>query len=218
MDSPVIETQEAQETAAKVKKPLDPRVQYYLRIIGTLFVITAIVAVLLSLVNMVTRPMIDTHAEEKRVAALSKVMPDADFEPVTHLPEGIDGLVSITKATRNGSPAGCCVQITTNGFGGSLELMVGVDGNGAVTGVDILSHAETLNTNRHGWLLEQYPGHSGEILSPRPPPTPPTSRPSPAPPSPPTASPGASTTHSRQPRPIRKEGSPDGKRSKAGRG
>ncbi len=164
MDSPVIETQEAQETAAKVKKPLDPRVQYYLRIIGTLFVITAIVAVLLSLVNMVTRPMIDAHAEEKRVAALSKVMPDADFEPVTHLPEGIDGLVSITKATRNGSPAGCCVQITTNGFGGSLELMVGVDGNGAVTGVDILSHAETLNTNRHGWLLEQYPGHSGEIL------------------------------------------------------
>lgn len=164
MDSPVIETQEAQETAAKVKKPLDPRVQYYLRIIGTLFVITAIVAVLLSLVNMVTRPMIDTHAEEKRVAALSKVMPDADFEPVTHLPEGIDGLVSITKATRNGSPAGCCVQITTNGFGGSLELMVGVDGNGAVTGVDILSHAETLNTNRHGWLLEQYPGHSGAIL------------------------------------------------------
>ena len=90
MDSPVIETQEAQETAAKVKKPLDPRVQYYLRIIGTLFVITAIVAVLLSLVNMVTRPMIDTHAEEKRVAALSKVMPDADFEPVTHLPEGIE--------------------------------------------------------------------------------------------------------------------------------
>lgn len=164
MDSPVIETQEAQETAAKVKKPLDPRVQYYLRIIGTLFVITAIVAVLLSLVNMVTRPMINTHAEEKRVAALSKVMPDADFEPVTHLPEGIDGLVSITKATRNGSPAGCCVQITTNGFGGSLELMVGVDGNGAVTGVDILSHAETLNTNRHGWLLEQYPGHSGKIL------------------------------------------------------
>lgn len=164
MDAQAVETQEVKETAPKVKKPLDPRVQYYLRIIGTLFVITAIVAVLLSLVNMVTKPIIDDLAEQKRVAALAKVMPDAEFEPVAQLPAGIDGLVAMTRATKDGAPAGCCVQITTNGFGGTLELMVGVDNNGAVTGVSILSHAETLNTDRHGWLLEQYPGRSGEIL------------------------------------------------------
>lgn len=164
MDPNVIETNEAAQTAPKVKKSLDPRVQYYLRIIGTLFIITTIVAVLLSLVNMVTKPIIDDLAEQKRVAALSKVMPGAEFEPISQLPEGIDGLVAMTRATKDGSPAGCCIQITSNGFGGTLELMVGVDNNGAITGVDILSHAETLNTNRHGWLLEQYPGRSGEIL------------------------------------------------------
>lgn len=163
MEPQVIETQDA-APAAKAKKPLDPRVQYYLRIVGTLFVITAIVAILLSLVNMVTKPIIDDLAEQKRIAALSQVMPDADFEPVSQLPEGIDGLVSITRATQNGASKGCCVQVTTNGFGGAMSLMVGVDVNGAITGVSILSHGETFNTNRHGWLVSQFPGHSGEVL------------------------------------------------------
>lgn len=163
MEEQVKEVLEAEQPKT-AKKKLDPKLAYYVRIIGTLFIITATVAILLSLVNMVTKPIIDDLAEQKRVAALSKVMPGAEFEPVSQLPEGIDGLVSMTRATKDGSPAGCCVQITSNGFGGALELMVGVDNNGAITGVTILSHAETLNTNRHGWLLEQYPGRSGEIL------------------------------------------------------
>lgn len=137
---------------------------YYVRIIGTLFVITAVVAVLLSLVNLLTKPFIDAHAEEKRIAALSAVMPDAQYETVTQLPDGIDGLLAMTKATQDGAPRGYCVQVTSNGFGGAMELMVGVDENGAITGVSILSHSETCKTDRHGWLVAQYPGHSGEVL------------------------------------------------------
>lgn len=154
----------ASEQPQTVKKKLDPKVAYYVRIIGTLFVITAIVAVLLSLVNMVTKPIIDRLAEEKRVAALSEVMPDAEYQAISQLPEGIDGLVAMTQASRDGAVAGYCVQVTSNGFGGAMELMVGVDYTGAITGVNILSNAETLNTNRHGWLVEQYKGHSGEVL------------------------------------------------------
>lgn len=153
-----------QPTPQTAKKKLDPKVAYYVRIVGTLFVITAIVAVLLSLVNMVTKPLIDELAEKKRIAALSAVMPDAEYEAVSQLPEGIDGLVAITRATKDGTPAGCCVQVTSNGFGGAMSLMVGVDNNGAITGVSILSHGETFNTNRHGWLVSQFPGHSGEVL------------------------------------------------------
>lgn len=157
------------ETAAPkakpaLKKPLDPRVAYYLRIIGALFAITAAVAVLLSLVNLLTKPFIDAHAEEKRIAALSAVMPDAQYETVTQLPDGIDGLLALTRATQNGALKGYCVQVTSNGFGGAMELMVGVDENGAITGVSILSHSETCKTDRHSWLVAQYPGHSGEVL------------------------------------------------------
>ena len=153
-------TQATEQTAKKK----NPNVNYYVRIIGTLFVITAIVAILLSLVNMVTKPIIDRLAEEKRAAALDQVMPDAEYQAITQLPEGIDGLVAMTQASRDGAVAGYCVQVTSNGFGGAMELMVGVDYTGAITGVNILSNAETLNTNRHGWLVEQYKGHSGEVL------------------------------------------------------
>ena len=145
------------------KEPLDPRAAYYLRIIGTLFAITAVVAVLLSLVNLLTKPYIDAHAEETRLAALSAVMPDAQYETVTQLPDGVDGLLAMTQATQDGALKGYCVQVTTNGFGGAMELMVGVDNQGAITGVTLLSHSETLKTDRHGWLLAQYPGHSGQV-------------------------------------------------------
>lgn len=162
------ETTAPETTASKGKsflqKPLDPRVAYYLRIIGALFAITAAAAVLLSLVNLLTKPFIDAHAEEKRIAALSAVMPDAQYEAVTQLPEGIDGLLAMTRATQNGALKGYCVQVTSNGFGGAMELMVGVDENGAITGVSILSHSETCKTDRHSWLVEQYPGHSGQVL------------------------------------------------------
>lgn len=161
MDEQVKETQ---QTATHAPKKLNPQVLYYVRIIGTLFVITAIVAVLLSLVNLLTKPTIDALAEEKRLAALAEVMPDAQYEAVTQLPTDVDGLIAMTRATQNGSAKGYCVQVSTNGFGGALELMVGVDENGAITGVSILSHSETLNTNRHGWLVSQYPGHAGEVL------------------------------------------------------
>lgn len=151
------------------KKTLDPRLAYYLRIIGTLFAITAAVAVLLSLVNLLTKPFIDAHAEEKRIAALSAVMPDAQYETVTQLPDGIDGLLAMTRATQDGTLKGYCVQVTSNGFGGAMELMVGVDESGAITGVSILSHSETCKTDRHSWLVQQYPGRSGQVLVSRAP-------------------------------------------------
>lgn len=160
MDEQLMEAQAAEQSPKKKS----PDVKYYVRIIGTLFAITAIVAVLLSLVNLVTKPIIDELAEQKRIAALSAVMPDAEYEPITQLPEDIPGLVAMTRATKDGVEKGCCVQVTTNGFGGAMSLMVGVDENGAITGVSILSHGETFNTNRHGWLVSQFPGHSGEVL------------------------------------------------------
>lgn len=156
--------EQALRTNSSAKKAPNPVLGYYLRIVGTLALITAIVAVMLALANLVTKPFIDAHAEEKRQAALSKVMPDAEYSPIDVLPADIDGLVAMTRATQGGAGKGYCVQVTSNGFGGTLELMVGVDDRGAVTGVSILSHAETLNTDRHGWLIEQYAGHSGEVL------------------------------------------------------
>lgn len=148
------------DEAVKGKKP--SQAAYYIRIIGTLFLITAVVAILLSLVNMVTKPTIDRLAEEKKAAAMSQVMPAEEYAGV-ELPEGLDGVLDLQSASRNGVLLGYCVQVQTNGFGGALELMVGVTQEGNVTGVSILSHAETLNTDKHGELIAQYPGSSGQV-------------------------------------------------------
>lgn len=155
------------QTAVKTAKFKNPELNYYLRIIGTLFVITAIVSVLLALVNMVTEPIIDDLAEQKRLAALAEVMPDAQYEAVAQLPDGIDGLVAMTQAAQDGKPRGYCVQVTSNGFGGALELMVGVDENGAITGISFLSISETAGVGSKAksepWFTQQYLGRGGEI-------------------------------------------------------
>lgn len=140
---------------------------YYVRIIGTLFVITAVVAVLLALVNLVTKPTIQRLAQEKKAAAMAQVIPGADqYEdamPQLAFIDFADPILDIQAAKKNGALLGYCVQVQTNGFGGALELMVGVSHDGAVTGVSILSHSETLNTDKHGELLAQYPGSRGEV-------------------------------------------------------
>lgn len=139
---------------------------YYVRIIGTLFVITAIVSVLLALVNMVTKPTIDRLAAEKKQAAMEQVMPGAEFVPIDNLPQGIDGLVEMQLAKSAEGIQGYCVQVTTNGFGGAIDMMVGVDSSGAVTGVSILSMSETAGLGaraKESTFTDQYAGRTGEI-------------------------------------------------------
>ncbi len=139
---------------------------YYVRIVGTLFLITTIVSVLLALVNMVTKPTIDRLAAEKKQAAMAQVMPDAEFLPIDNLPAGIDGLVEMQLAKSAEGIMGYCVQVTSNGFGGAIDMMVGVDSSGAVTGVSILSMSETAGLGaraKEAFFTDQYAGRTGEI-------------------------------------------------------
>jgi len=43
----------------------------------------------------------------------------------------------------NGEAAGYAVKVTASGSQGSIEMMVGVDAEGAVTGVSVVNHSET---------------------------------------------------------------------------
>ena len=44
---------------------------------------------------------------------------------------------------------GCAVQVTPNGFNGTVTMMVGVDNDGKVTGISIISHTETAGPRRY---------------------------------------------------------------------
>ena len=52
-------------------------------------------------------------------------------------------LDSVYEVLVGGENAGYAIKVVASGSQGSIEMMVGVDGEGAVTGVSIVDHAET---------------------------------------------------------------------------
>ena len=109
---------------------------YVARLTITLFAITAIVALLLSFVNAVTKDIIAEAAQEKLSAALAEVMPEAvdTFgEPVYD-----EGGQQVYEAKAGGRLIGWCMKVAPNGYGGAISLVVGVDSDLKVTGVRIV--------------------------------------------------------------------------------
>ena len=110
--------------------------KYILRLTLILFLITAVVAGLLGLVNYLTEDRIDELTRQKAEAAMQEVFPAGNYEEI---PAGEDGITAAYRA----DDAGYVVRVSVNGFGGAIDMMVGVDNAGTVTGVSIISHGET---------------------------------------------------------------------------
>lgn len=135
-----------------------------LRLGVSLFIITAVAALILSVINTLTADTIAQRWEIQRQEAMASVLPGADVfsELYSEDPtvDRISGAYSGTQFT------GYCVEVSPNGFGGAISLMVGVDRGGAVTGVVILDHSETAGLGSKAdspEFLQQYLGKSGTI-------------------------------------------------------
>lgn len=110
----------------------------------TLFAICLIVSALLAGTNALTKEPIAANELKKSQDAMFAVCPDAvSFE-------GEKGLeIEVYKALNDsGEVIGCAIPVTSKGYGGDVQVMVGfaLEGEtalGKVTGVEILSHSET---------------------------------------------------------------------------
>ena len=138
-------------------------VKYILRLVLTLFLITAVVAAALAGVNSITAPAIAQLRAEKTQQAIEAVLPGGGEEvefPAT-------ALVSKVYA----SETGYAVEVTPGGFDNTITMMVGVDKEGNVLGIDIISHTETAGlgavadaaTPAGVAFREQYKGMSGSV-------------------------------------------------------
>lgn len=108
---------------------------------ATLFIICLIVSALLAGTNALTKQPIAENELKKSQEAMFAVCPDAvSFE-------GSEGLeIEVYKALdKNGQVIGCAVPVASKGYGGDVQVMVGISSveGGMVTGVEILSHSET---------------------------------------------------------------------------
>ena len=139
-------------------------VKYVLRLTVTLLLITAVVAVILAGVNSVTAPRIADLNARKTQEAIEAVLPGGGEEvPFTD----DTGLV----ATVYQGDAGYAVKVNPSGFNGTVSMMVGVDNNGSVLGISIISQTETAglgavsaaDTSAGEAFRGQFAGMSGSV-------------------------------------------------------
>lgn len=132
--------------------------KYILRLTLTLLLITAVVAGLLAFVNELTAGRIDELTRQKAEQAMREVLPAQDYTPLdAALPQGV------TEAYRAGD-AGYVVRVAPNGFGGAIDLMVGVKADRTVNGVAVIAHSETASLGANCTREEfraQYAGGAG---------------------------------------------------------
>ena len=120
--------------------------KFVLKVAGTLTAIALVVAAMLGLVNSVTEGPIADINEANTKAALAAVAPEgATFEPVEisdDVAAAAAQYATISEAYTM-STGGYATKIVASGSQGNIEMIVGVDADGAVTGVSIVSNAET---------------------------------------------------------------------------
>ena len=132
-----------------------------------LVLICAIMSGLLAFTNGITEPIIKKAEEEAKKAARIEVLPGADdFEKLEAegLPEAV---TEVYKAT-NG--AGYTFSITAQGYGGknTLNMAVGIDMEGKITGTKVLSHSETVGLGSKittDAFKDQFPGKDASYVS-----------------------------------------------------
>ena len=141
-------------------------VMYVLRLAGTLLLITAVVAAALAGVNAVTAPVIAELNAAATQEAISAVLPGgfdsevADYADATGL---------VTKVYQGAN--GYAVEVGPSGFDNTITMMVGVDNEGKVLGISIVSHTETAglgavadaDTPKGIAFRDQFVGQSGSV-------------------------------------------------------
>ena len=129
---------------------MDPA--YIIKLTVTLLVTCVVVAAALGGVNAVTEEKIDAINWAKTVEAMKAVVADPDnttlSDKLTLTDEmtaaaGSVTLDSVYEAQVGGATVGYAIKVVASGSQGKIEMMVGVDGEGTVTGVSIVKNAET---------------------------------------------------------------------------
>ena len=132
----------------------------------SLFVICLVVTALLAVTNMLTAPQIQKLSKETEDKTKAEVLASADkfSDALTVSADGKD--YTYYEGTASGDTIGYVFKTSAKGYGGDIDLMVGIDTSGKVTGVSILSISETagLGMNaKNESFINQYIGKSGTI-------------------------------------------------------
>jgi len=123
-----------------------------LRLVLVLTLITSGAGLILSLVESVTREPIAEQRRLETLRALQAVLPPADNSPdgdtvllvAGQDKRGRDVVRTFFRGRQGGELSGVAFKVVApDGYSGNISVMVGVDPEGKVAGIEILSHSET---------------------------------------------------------------------------
>lgn len=138
-----------------------------------LMVIAAISGISLAYVNRITNPIIAERKQEQESLAMNMVVPEAcRFEKLSE-----DQIIEVKKVAddfstlktvslgydEDGLTVGAVIVFTVNGYGGPIEMLVGVDSDIKISGMQIMSHSETAGLGAkitQESFVSQFIGHS----------------------------------------------------------
>ena len=106
-----------------------------------LLVICLVATTLLAFTNSITSEKIALNAVETENASRNVVLPGgASYSEVT---EAENGVTYCTGYDKIGNEIGYVFTSGAKGYGGTVSVMVGLDKEGTILGIEILSHSET---------------------------------------------------------------------------
>ncbi len=129
-----------------------------------LLVICLIATALLAGTNLITSEKIALNAVETEKSSRMLVLPDGkNYGEVTVLESGVTYCIGTDDS---GNQVGYVFTAGAKGYGGTVSVMVGLDNEGTITGLEILSHAETPGLGANAVKPDfkgRFVGKSGEL-------------------------------------------------------
>lgn len=149
--------------------------KFILKVAGTLTAISLVVAALLGVVNMVTKDRIAELNFAATKAALAAVTPEGAEYTAVDLTDDLIAAAASQGGTLTEmyavSTGGYACKVVASGSQGNIEMIVGVDEAGAISGISVVSNSETAGIgskvmdnqpNKAGTpVLDQFIGMSG---------------------------------------------------------
>ncbi|PKM63380.1 MAG: electron transporter RnfG [Firmicutes bacterium HGW-Firmicutes-21] len=124
----------------------------------TLFIICAAVTALLALTDNLTEKEIAAREQQRISDSRKTVLPEAEiFEEYNDS--------TVTGINSDGGIIGYVFTVTEHGYSGDIQVMVGINKDGKVSGVNLIKHSETPGLGAAAGgpsFLDQFRGLSGK--------------------------------------------------------
>ena len=140
-------------------------VKYFIRITGTLLLISAVMAFALAAVNAATEQRIAENNLAEMNSVISAIFGDGITSKELDIPAQ-DPVKNVYSIESDGVFSGWAVKCVPMGFKGDIEMIVGVSPDGTCKAVKIISHSETPGLGarvQEDGFLSQFNGAAGGL-------------------------------------------------------